>query len=45
MLVSYWLLRAYSLKTEAIDGTVICTINFQVRLLLEKHVLKLTNVM
>jgi hypothetical protein len=24
MLVSYWLFRAYSLKTEAIDGTVTC---------------------
>lgn len=24
MLVSYWLFRAYSLKTDAIDGTVIC---------------------
>lgn len=24
MLVSYWLFMAYSLKTEAIDGTVTC---------------------
>lgn len=26
MLVSYWLFRAYSLKTEAKDGTVTCKI-------------------
>lgn len=25
MLVSYWLFKAYSLKTEAIEGTVTCT--------------------
>lgn len=28
MLVSYWLFKAYSLYTDAKDGTVTCEINF-----------------